>query len=103
MKPTLPEHVKMYICTSCRHPYPDQPVTSCDCMPKQNDFREEIMLPAETVQRLIDEAYAAGLEDAEKTCDEQYYKHIGPAYGEVRYGIAACSASIRSLKPKGAA
>lgn len=51
-----------------------------------------------TVQRLIDEAYAAGLEDAEKTCDEQYYKHVGPAYGEVRYGIAACSASIRSLK-----
>lgn len=51
-----------------------------------------------TVQRLIDEAYAAGLEDAAKTCDEQYYKHIGPACGEVRYGITACSASIRALR-----
>lgn len=67
------------------------------------DVATHIGYTAETVQRLIDEAYAAGLEDAEKVCDEQYYKHIGPAYGEVRYGITACSANIRSLKPKGEA
>ena len=38
------------------------------------------------------------LEDAATECDSVYYKHLGPEFGEVRYGIAACSTAIRSMK-----
>lgn len=38
------------------------------------------------------------LEDAALECDGVYYQHLGPEYGEVRYGIAACSTAIRSMK-----
>lgn len=38
------------------------------------------------------------LEDAAAECDGVYYQHLGPEYGEVRYGIAACSSAIRALK-----
>ena len=29
-------------------------------------------------------------------CDSVYHQNIGPAFGEVRYGIAACSTAIRA-------
>ena len=45
---------------------------------------------AETVQRLIDEAYAAGLEDAAKVCDD-IWQEDGTAM--------QCRDAIRSLKP----
>ena len=31
-------------------------------------------------------------------CDGVYYQHIGPEFGEVRYGIAACAAAIRARR-----
>ena len=40
----------------------------------------------------------ATLEEAAVKCDELYYKNIGAAYGEVRYGIASCAKEIRSRK-----
>lgn len=49
---------------------------------------------AETVQRLIDEAYAAGLEDAAKVCDD-IWQEDGTAM--------QCRDAIRALKPKGEA
>ena len=30
------------------------------------------------------------------TCDSTYYQYIGPQFGEVRHGIAACAAAIRA-------
>lgn len=38
------------------------------------------------------------LEEAASECDGVYYQHLGPECGEVRYGVAACSAAIRSMK-----
>ena len=35
-------------------------------------------------------------ESCAKECDGVYYQNIGPAHGEVRYGIAACAAAIRA-------
>lgn len=37
------------------------------------------------------------LEEAAQECDGVYYRNIGPDHGEVRYGIAAAAAAIRSL------
>ena len=31
-----------------------------------------------------------------QVCDTTYYQFIGPEFGEVRHGIAACSAAIRA-------
>ena len=39
------------------------------------------------------------LEEAGKTCDATYWRNLGPAYGEVRYGISACAEAIRAMKP----
>lgn len=42
---------------------------------------------------------AARADEREKcaqVCDGVYYQFIGPAYGEVRYGIAKCAAAIRA-------
>jgi len=52
----------------------------------------------EMLQRFSQLVRAAALEEAAQVCDGVYYQHIGPQYGEVRYGIAACAASIRQLK-----
>lgn len=38
------------------------------------------------------------LEEAAKLCDGVYHQNIGPAHGEVRYGVASCAAAIRALK-----
>jgi hypothetical protein len=38
------------------------------------------------------------LEEAAVKCDSVYYEHLGPEYGEVRYGISASAAAIRSMK-----
>lgn len=39
-------------------------------------------------------------EECAKFCDETYYKFIGPEFGEVRHGIAACAEAIRSRGTK---
>lgn len=61
MKPTLPE--------------PDIYATSGPA----HNYGIEKGYTAEVVQRLIDEAYAAGLEDAEKCCKEIQRRHDGRA------------------------
>ena len=50
------------------------------------------------LQRFSQLVRAAALEEAAQVCDGVYYQHIGPQYGEVRYGIAACAKAIRQLK-----
>lgn len=44
--------------------------------------------------------YAAGAaterEACETACDQVFHQHIGPQFGEVRYGIAAAKAAIRA-------
>lgn len=67
MKPTLPPYVYGRECSE-----------------------NERVLPIETVQRLIDQAYAAGLEDAALLCDARL--NFGDA------GAAMCARAIRSLK-----
>lgn len=47
-------------------------------------------------RRAVREAVLEEREACAKLCDEQYYKHIGAGLGEVRYGIAACAATIRA-------
>jgi len=50
--------------------------------------------------KVRDERFAElALEEAAKTCDAAYWRNLGPAYGEVRYGISACAAAIRAMKP----
>lgn len=60
---------------------------------------------AKTVQRLIDEAYAAGLEDAEKACDEisieaakQWKERYRPFDQGREHGADECAEAIRALK-----
>lgn len=47
------------------------------------------------------ERFAALVEAKEREacaqiCDTTYYQFIGPEFGEVRHGIAACAAAIRA-------
>jgi hypothetical protein len=39
------------------------------------------------------------LEAAAVQCDGVYYQHIGPKFGEVRYGVSECAKAIRAMKP----
>lgn len=39
-------------------------------------------------------------EACETACDRAYHQYIGPQYGEVRYGIAACKAAISARGSK---
>lgn len=39
---------------------------------------------------------AAEREQCAKVCDAEYYQHLGPEYGEVRYGISTCAVAIRA-------
>lgn len=49
------------------------------------------------LERFYAIAYRQGLEDAATKCGEVYHRNIGPAHGEVRYGIAQCATAIREL------
>lgn len=44
--------------------------------------------------RLIELAAAKEREACKTACDTTYYQFIGPEFGAVRYGIAACSSAI---------
>lgn len=44
----------------------------------------------------IQQAIQAEREACAQACDGVYHQFIGPAYGEVRYGVAACAKAIRS-------
>lgn len=52
------------------------------------------------IERFAELVRADEREACAKVCDEQYYQHLGPEYGEVRYGIAACAAAIRARSNK---
>lgn len=54
------------------------------------------MLTPGTLERFA----ALVLEQAAQKCDQTYYQHIGAAFGETRFGIAACAKAIRAMKPK---
>ncbi len=41
-------------------------------------------------------AAAKEREACAQVCDTTYYQFIGPEFGEVRHGIAACAAAIRA-------
>jgi hypothetical protein len=57
---------------------------------KVGDGDKFLKLRDEFFARLIVERCAA-------ECDSVYYQNIGPAHGEVRYGVASCAAAIRNL------
>jgi hypothetical protein len=55
----------------------------------------------EGVARGAVERFAAlVLQEAANTCANVYHQHIGPEFGEVRHGIAACELAIHSMKPE---
>lgn len=52
---------------------------------------------AECIARMYEKrGKDAEREECAKVCDETYYKNIGPEFGEVRHGIAACASAIRA-------
>ena len=53
---------------------------------------------AKRIKRLCTLAADRALEAAAVECDGVYHQHIGPQFGEVRYGIAACATAIRAMK-----
>ena len=68
-----------------------------------SDYGSKVMLGGEDVEINLEdlEAFAKLVaakerEACAKVCDGVYYQNIGPEFGEVRYGIAACSAAIRA-------
>jgi hypothetical protein len=48
------------------------------------------------IEQRIADAVAAEREACAQACDKTYYQNIGPEFGEVRHGIAACAAAIRA-------
>ena len=52
----------------------------------------------DALTRLCTLAADRALEAAAVECDGVYHQHIGPQFGEVRYGIAACATAIRAMK-----
>ena len=53
-------------------------------------------------QAIAQKAAEAEREACAHECDHSYHRHIGPAYGEIRYGIAACARAIRARGTGGA-
>lgn len=49
----------------------------------------------------LERAVAAEREECAQVCDALYHGHIGAAFGEVRYGIAACAGGIRARGAQG--
>ena len=44
----------------------------------------------------LQQAVACAVEECAQLCDKTYHQFIGPEFGEVRHGIAACAAAIRA-------
>lgn len=53
-----------------------------------------LKVPRMFTQEELDAAVAAEREACKEACSRVYYQHIGPQFGEVRYGIAACLDAI---------
>jgi hypothetical protein len=58
-------------------------------------FGPHYVMGVDALQRFA----ALVLEAAAVQCDGVYYQHIGPQFGEVRYGIAECAKAIRAMNP----
>lgn len=56
----------------------------------------EEMKAMERQVEILTDALAKEREACAVICDSVYHQNIGPAFGEVRYGIAACSTAIRA-------
>ena len=55
---------------------------------------------SDSLQRFAALVEAKEREACATACDAIYHQFIGPAFGEVRHGVAACAAAIRgSGKP----
>ena len=50
----------------------------------------------DAVMRFATLVAAKEREACAQVCDTTYYQFIGPEFGEVRHGIAACAAAIRA-------
>lgn len=55
-----------------------------------------INLTPEQLEHFAASVAAAEREACAVACDSTYYQFVGPAFGEVRHGIAACAAAIRA-------
>jgi hypothetical protein len=67
--------------------------------PRKNQIRVgmDALMGIDSTEK-VERFAALVLEKAAEVCDGVYHRNIGPGYGEVRYGIALCAASIRALK-----
>ena len=69
----------------------------CNLLDSRDDLDHpvfaEIIVSVEKFAELV---AAAEREQCALVCDVAYYQNIGPAFGEVRYGITACSTAIRA-------
>ena len=66
-------------------------------MAREAGFTEgELAFMGDNFIRFAELVRADEREACAKVCDETYYQNIGPEFGEVRHGIAACAAAIRA-------
>ena len=52
------------------------------------------------IEKCVREAVMEEREECARACVDVYYRHIGPKFGEVRYGVAACEKAIRARSNK---
>ena len=61
-----------------------------------SDWRLACDFADENLARFVALVAAKEREACAQVCDSKYHQFIGPSFGEVRYGIAACAAAIRA-------
>lgn len=62
------------------------------------DLKERQARSGIAQRRAVTQAVKDEREACAQACDKVYHEHIGPEYGEVRYGIATCATAIRARK-----
>lgn len=62
------------------------------------DLKERLARSGVEMRRAVAKAVKDERETCALECDKAYHEHIGPEYGEVRYGIATCATAIRARK-----
>ena len=63
-----------------------------DCM--RVNMYGDVAMAVERLSRFAALVTAKEREACKTVCDTTYYQFIGPEFGAVRYGIAACSSAI---------
>lgn len=76
-------------------------VTSNEQVMARPEFEWTPQVIAEAGKGPAERAVAAEREECAQVCDALYHGHIGAAFGEVRYGIAACAGGIRARGAQG--